>query len=107
MDKLNKKREFEIKVIYQMIRIYCRHKHGYKNGLCPECLDLYNYAIKKIKMCPRMKEKTFCSNCKIHCYQKEYQDKIKKVMRYSGKFMLVYHPILTIKHLYYEMRDDN
>ena len=56
------------------------------------------YAMDKINKCPMMKTKTFCSQCKIHCYQKEKQQQIKKVMRYSGPRMIFYHPILAIKH---------
>ena len=45
-----------------------------------------------------METKTFCSACKVHCYSKENKEKIRKVMRYAGPRMLLYHPVLAIKH---------
>ena len=37
------KREKEMHTVYEMIHLYCRKKHKEKE-LCPECLDLYEYA---------------------------------------------------------------
>ena len=45
-----------------------------------------------------MKEKTFCSQCRIHCYEKTMQKQIKQVMRYSGPRMIFYHPLLALRH---------
>ena len=59
---------------------------------------LVNYAFKLIEKCPMMKDKTFCSKCHIHCYEKNMQKQIKKVMRYSGPRMIFYHPLLALRH---------
>lgn len=92
-DKIAKKRIEEKKVIDLMIDVYTK-KHDDIDGQ-----DLKDYASLKISKCPRMSEKSFCSTCKIHCYQKEYRENIRKVMRYSGPRMIFYHPILAIKHM--------
>ncbi|MBC6720741.1 nitrous oxide-stimulated promoter family protein [Treponema sp. Marseille-Q4130] len=89
----------EKKIIGEMIRLYCRKKHGRKNTLCSECGALYEYAVGKIDKCPFMREKTFCSACKAHCYSQEKRNKIKTVMRFSGPRIFLYHPILVIKHI--------
>ncbi len=102
---LNKKREDEIKVVNQMISIYCKAHHHSGNQLCNECLELSEYAKMRSEKCPFMHNKTFCSNCKIHCYKPEMRAKIKKVMRYSGPRMLIVKPGLTIKHLYYDLKE--
>ena len=70
-----------------------------KGLMCPECQDLLNYARLRSKKCPFMKEKTFCANCKVHCYKPEMREKIRQVMRFSGPRMLLYHPVLAIWHL--------
>ena len=31
-----------------------------------------------------MEQKTFCANCKVHCYKPEMREQIRKVMRFSG-----------------------
>ncbi len=98
MKDLNKKREDEIKVVGQMIEIYCKAHHKERH-LCKECQDLYDYATKRVNHCPFMETKTFCSNCKVHCYKPEYREKIKEVMRFSGPRMLFVHPILAMKHV--------
>ena len=61
------KREKEMRTVYEMIHLYCRKKHKEKE-LCPECLDLYEYAKMRIEKCPFMETKTFCSQCKVHCF---------------------------------------
>ncbi len=98
MKDLKKKRENEILVVGQMIEIYCKAHHKSKH-LCEECQDLYDYAKKRVNHCPFMETKTFCSNCKVHCYKPEYREKIKEVMRFSGPRMMFVHPILAMKHV--------
>lgn len=96
---IENKRENEKKIVGLMIKIYCKgHKHA-KDGICEECRELLNYSNKMIELCPFMKTKTFCQNCKIHCYKEDMRIKIKKVMRYSGPRMMFYHPLLTINHV--------
>ena len=96
---IQSKRENELKVVGLMIDLYCHHQHHTKHERCDECEALYQYAKKRIDLCPFMETKTFCSNCKVHCYQKEYREKIREVMRFSGPRMIFYHPILAIKHV--------
>lgn len=99
MNKVDSKREKEKQTVALMIRIYCRKKHGTKNNLCPDCEALSQYAINRSDKCPFMETKTFCSNCRVHCYKPEMREKMQKVMRYSGHRMIFYHPIMAIRHL--------
>ena len=88
-----------------MIQIYCSGVHKNKGAmkdvskLCSECNNLANYVKERVAKCPFMETKTFCSMCRVHCYKSDMREKIRCVMRYSGKRMLKYHPILAIKHL--------
>lgn len=93
------KREYEKQVVAQMIALYCRNKHKHKNGLCDDCKELLEYAQMRSDKCPFMENKTFCSNCKVHCYKPGMREEIRKVMRYSGPMMLFYHPVTAIRHL--------
>ncbi len=56
-------------------------------------------AVERSDRCPFMENKTFCSNCKIHCYKPEMREEIRKVMRFSGPRMILHHPIMVIRHL--------
>ena len=93
------KRLREKETVSQMISIYCKKKHGTRQGLCPDCAALEEYARLRSDKCPFMETKTFCSNCKIHCYKQDMREKIREVMRFSGPRMLFVHPIMAIRHV--------
>ncbi|MEK5035272.1 nitrous oxide-stimulated promoter family protein [Paenibacillus sp. FSL R7-0302] len=82
----------------KMIRIYCKKKH-HKKELCEECRNLNEYVMKRLSYCKFGEEKTACAKCPIHCYTPVYRQKIKGVMRFSGPWMLLYHPLESIKHI--------
>lgn len=96
---LERKREREKAMVSQMIALYCRKNHGSKGGLCPECAALEQYAHQRSDHCPFMENKTFCSNCRVHCYKPEMREQIRQVMRFSGPRMLFHHPVMAIRHL--------
>ncbi len=95
---LEAKRQREKETVSLMISLYCRKKHGGRE-LCPECAALDAYAKKRSDHCPFMETKTFCSNCKVHCYKPEMRQKIREVMRFSGPRMIFHHPIMAIRHV--------
>jgi hypothetical protein len=88
----------EKEIVKEMIDLYCRKKH-HQNELCKECQTLMNYAITRLSHCRFGEEKTACSNCTVHCYKPIYREKMKVVMRTTGPWMLLYHPIYSVKHL--------
>lgn len=97
--KIESKREREKRTVALMISIYCRKQHGTRNGLCPECEELRDYAMMRSDKCPFMESKTFCSNCRVHCYKPEMREKIRAVMRFSGPRMIFRHPIMAVSHV--------
>lgn len=99
MKTAESKREKEKRIVGEMIKLYCKKQHKVKKGLCPECQALKEYAELRSDKCPFMESKTFCSNCKVHCYKKEMREKIRQVMRFSGPRMIFHHPVMAINHL--------
>lgn len=97
---LQAKREREKRMVSEMIALYCRKKHGHRDGLCPDCAALREYAMQRSDRCPFMEHKTFCSNCKVHCYRPDMRDKIREVMRFCGPRMLLHHPLAAVRHLW-------
>ena len=87
MDKVQHKREQELATVTEMIGIFCH-----------ECQDLLDYVKKRVAVCPRMGEKTFCSACDTHCYAPNRRERIRMIMRYSGPKMMFRSPLLAIKH---------
>lgn len=116
MKKVKDKREQEKRIVAEMISLYCRKNHRAttishnttaekKQQLCSECQSLLAYAEKRSNHCPFMEEKTFCSNCKVHCYREDMREKIRTVMRFSGPRILFSHPILALQHLIASKRE--
>lgn len=101
------KREREKRMVSEMIALYCRKKHHTKGGLCPECADLEAYARMRSDKCPFMETKTFCSNCKVHCYKPVMREKIREVMRFSGPRMLFSHPVMAVSHVIESKKEKN
>ena len=99
------KREREKQIVSEMIALYCRKKHGTKGRLCPDCAVLSDYAKIRSDKCPFMETKTFCSNCRVHCYKPDMREKIREVMRFSGPRMLTVHPVMAVRHVIESKRE--
>ena len=100
MKNLQTKREREKRMVSEMIALYCRKNHASPKGrICPECAALTEYARQRSDRCPFMETKTFCSNCRVHCYRPDMREKIRAVMRFSGPRMIFHHPIAAIRHV--------
>lgn len=90
----------ELKTVAFMISLFCRKKHkAGRPQLCRGCAELLEYVKLRREKCPWGKDKPFCSCCPIHCYRTDMREKIVEVMRFSGPRMLIYHPIMAIRHM--------
>ena len=106
MDTLTRQQAKELKVLLEFVRLFCRTKHadalrspmtlpgelasafsGHVS-LCPECVALVEHAIQKRRKCP-LDPKPSCKHCHIHCYSKEYRARIREIMGFSGKRMIL------------------
>ena len=98
-EQVEAKRAREQAVVGEMIALYCHGNHGSARGeLCSECAELAQYAQKRTARCPFMATKTFCSQCKVHCYAPEMRERIRQVMRYAGPRLMLSHPVMTVHH---------
>ena len=84
--------------VAKMIALYCRKKEGNKE-LCPNCLELLEYAHTRLEHCKFGNGKSTCQKCPVHCYKSQMRERMRAVMRWSGPRMLLYYPIDAIKHL--------
>lgn len=91
--------EREKATVQRMLRLYCQNKHHTKNGLCPECQELADYALTRLTRCKFGESKPTCGKCTVHCYKPEMRQKIIEVMRYSGPRMIFVHPLAALRHL--------
>ena len=89
--------ENEKDIIELMIRLYCR-KRLHSDTLPQEYADLLEYARRRLSYCRFGDNKTSCKRCPVHCYAPQQREMIRKVMRWCGPRMLIYHPIITLRH---------
>ena len=83
-----------------MVGLYCKDKHGQKEGLCRECGELELYAHQRLEVCQFLPEKPVCGKCPVHCYKPHYRQQVREVMRYAGPRMLTHAPGAAIRHLW-------
>ena len=91
----------DLDLLAHFIRTYCRGKHGSAKGaLCTECSALLDYAQVKRRKCP-LDPKPSCKHCKVHCYGKEQRARIREVMAYAGKRLLLRGRVDLLWHYFF------
>lgn len=88
--------------VERMIRLYCRYKEGNRR-LCPECSAMLEYALGRLDKCRFSNDKPTCRKCPVHCYRPDMRRRIRKVMRWSGPRMILFHPCMAVRHLAREL----
>lgn len=96
----------DLKILARFIELFCHARHDRKtlgeaslpkilqqgNGpgktICRDCAELLEHGMKKRALCPLVPKPT-CRSCPIHCYSPEYRQKIREIMAYSGKRMIL------------------
>ena len=89
----------EKETVDKMIGLYCRHKLK-RDTPTEEFKELMDYAHKQLDRCKFGDDKPACKRCPIHCYKPEMREKIRMVMRWTGPRMLIYNPMMFIRHLF-------
>ena len=95
------KQEKDIRVLETFIGCYCRGRHKSAKGeLCPDCSELLRYARLKREKCP-LDPKPTCKHCHVHCYGKAQRARIKEVMAYSGRHLLLRGRLDLLWHYFF------
>jgi hypothetical protein len=68
--------------------------------LCPECRELLDYAIARRRVCP-LDPKPACKDCPIHCYKAEQRAKIRNIMRFSGRRLILRGRLDLLWHYFF------
>lgn len=90
-------------IVRLMIRMYCRRKERNRE-LSPDCAELLDYSLRRLDACRFGANKPTCRKCPVHCYNCYMRSRIRKVMRWAGPRMLLYHPAAAVRHFLREMR---
>jgi hypothetical protein len=114
METLTKLQKKDIKLIGKFVEVYCDGKHGAverssfrlpaglgERCLCPDCSVFMQYAVTKRIKCPLEAEKPSCKHCRVHCYNKANLAKVKEIMEYSGKKLMLRGRLDYIWHYFF------
>lgn len=106
MAEFTRKQISDMQVLARFIQVYCDCRHRevdrsaaelpheltprFKRGLhlCPACTALWTHAVEKRRNCP-LDPKPACKGCHIHCYSMEHRARIREVMAFSGRRMIM------------------
>lgn len=117
-EKLTDKKEKDVRILADFVHIFCRESHRSARKsefsikdeqlrrsldgllLCDDCQKLLAHGIVKRLQCPYDPNKPMCKRCKTHCYAPGYREKMRKVMRFSGLYLLRHGRLDLIFHYY-------
>jgi hypothetical protein len=117
MSELTAAQIADLKILARFIELFCHAKHNstvtdavpvpeilQSKGkrrlvLCQDCAGLLEHGMRKRAFCP-LNPKPACKNCRIHCYTPEYRQKIREIMAYSGKKMVLRGRLDYLWHYY-------
>jgi len=90
MEAITKQQKKDIRLIRKFVEIYCAGKqHSAEQHLCPECATFLEYAIAKRLKCPLEAEKPTCKHCRVHCYDTLHREKMREIMSYAGRKLVM------------------
>lgn len=99
--KNRQKQEKDIKVLETFVGCYCRSRHKSAKGeLCPDCSGVLDYAKMKREKCP-LDPKPTCKHCHVHCYGKAQRAKIREIMAFSGRHLLLRGRLDLLWHYFF------
>lgn len=104
LQRLTRKERKDLKILALFTSVYCAGHHELQRSAldslpeelkqlrryqcCSECRDFLLYAIERRLKCP-LPEKPSCKHCQIHCFRKGHREKVREVMRYSGRALIL------------------
>ena len=114
MEQFSEAQKKELKLLISFVRVYCEVKHdtrceandevhkisGRKIIFCRECSELLEYAMEKRRKC-QLEPKPSCKKCHIHCYGKVHRARIREIMAFSGRFMILRGRLDYIRHYFF------
>jgi hypothetical protein len=102
METLTKGQKSDIRLIGKFVEVYCAGKHGMvdrnalslsaglgERQLCDACAAFMSYAVSRRLRCPLEAEKPSCKHCRIHCYAPPQREKVREIMSYAGRRLLM------------------
>jgi YbgA-like uncharacterized protein len=114
MEMITKLQKKDIRLIGKFVEVYCAGRHGEaerspftlpldlgRRSMCAECAGFMSYAVARRLKCPLAAEKPTCKHCRIHCYAKPQLAKVREIMSYSGRKLMLRGRLDYIWHYFF------
>jgi hypothetical protein len=107
-----------MQVLVRFTAVYCQVNHaGEKSGVavsddadgilttgrfsvCTDCRAFLAYAIERRRRCP-FEPKPACKHCPIHCYRADYRQRVRTIMSFSGRHLLLRGRLDLLWHYFF------
>lgn len=117
IDLTHKERK-DLRVLAQFTSVYCKVHHVAKKAplqsdtpiftnlkvdkypVCDSCRDFLFYAIERRLRCP-LDPRPVCKHCHVHCYKPDYREKVREIMRFSGKYLMMRGRLDLLWHYFF------
>jgi hypothetical protein len=114
METMTKHLKKDIRLIGKFVEVYCAGRHGStrrnrfplpgrlgERRLCSDCYEFMAYAMAKRMKCPLESEKPSCKACQIHCYTADQREKVREIMAYSGRKLMLRGRLDYVWHYFF------
>ena len=114
METISRQQKKDIRLIGKFVQLYCAGHHRAaqcspvtlpmglgERSLCPECASFLEYAVSKRLKCPLEAEKPTCKQCRIHCYDRLRREKVREIMSYSGRRLMMRGRLDYVWHYFF------
>jgi len=114
MEALTRQQKKDIRLIAKFVEVYCAGKHAGlvrqsfllpgelgERRMCAECVEFMTYAIAKRLKCPLEAEKPSCKHCRIHCYGTAQREKVREIMGYAGRRLMLRGRLDYVWHYFF------
>jgi hypothetical protein len=114
METISKQQRKDIRLIGKFVEVYCSGRHGAVERLpftlpenigvrmiCSKCAEFMEYAVTKRLKCPLEAEKPSCKHCRIHCYGVKQREKVREIMGYSGRRLMMRGRLDYVWHYFF------
>ena len=114
MDQFTRAQVKDLKLVFNFVRIYCGSRHGdqvktniqvenitvKETLLCDECAKVACHSLAKRRNCP-LELKPSCKKCPVHCYGRDYRARIREIMAFSGRLMILRGRVDYLRHYFF------
>jgi hypothetical protein len=108
----------DLKILALFTAVWCKARHADRKApftladerlqdlglerhrLCENCREFLAYAIARRIKCP-LDPKPTCKHCHLHCYRPGHRERVREIMRFSGRHLLLRGRLDLLWHYFF------